>query len=169
MEIVAPLITGLFLLYADKQSRKKLGKNIHGEYTLKLNGGYKWLGMICCLIGSFLLNAAISHWNEDIFLMVSLAVSMFLGMGLFALIWYYNYEIVFDDKRIKSTSWKNVKRNISWSEIESIKFNAISGHLLLHTKTAKIMVFQHSRGFAEFLRMMELNTKFRIEELKIPL
>ncbi|WP_010519062.1 hypothetical protein [Croceivirga radicis] len=169
MGIIFPLITGLLLLYADFQSGKKLKKNVHGQFHLRLNKSYKWIGIVCCLIGSFLLNAAISHWNEEIAFFAPFAVLIFFVMGIVILVWYYNYQLVFDDRRIISTNWMRKKRIIEWSDIENIKFNTKSGYLKLYTKLEKIIILQHSTGFIEFLKLMELKTKFRAEELRIPL
>ncbi|NAS29990.1 hypothetical protein GTQ40_03305 [Flavobacteriaceae bacterium R38] len=168
MGIILPIITGLFLLYADFQSSKKLKKNVHGQFCLKLNKSYKWVGIICCLIGSFLLNAAIINWNEEIVVLAPIVVSMFFGLGVITLTWYYNYQLVFNGRKIISTNWRRKKRIIEWTDIETIKFNAISGYLKLYTKLEKIIVLQHSTGFIEFLREMESKTRFSTEELKIP-
>ena len=141
MGIILPIITGLLLLYADFQSRKRINKNLHGQFSLKLNGSYKWVGIVCCLIGSFLMNAAISHWNKEIAIMAPIAISIFFGLGVAILIWYYNYSLGFDDKRIISTNWKGKKRIIKWTDVENIKFNATSGYLKLYSKVEKIVVF----------------------------
>jgi len=162
MGILLPILTGLLLLYADYKSRKKLNQNIHGQFSLKLNASYKWVGFACCLIGSFLLNAAISNWNEEIYLMASFAVLMFFGIGILLLIWYYNYELVFDEKRITATNWKQNKKTIHWMEVEKVEFNATLGYLKLYSKNIKMVVFEHSVGFVEFLRNLESKTKFKI-------
>ncbi|WP_318309823.1 hypothetical protein [Flagellimonas crocea] len=168
MELILPTITGLLLFYADLQSGKKLRKNLHGQFSLKLNSSYKWTGTVCCLIASFLLSAAISHWNEDIAAMATIVIFTFYGMGIIILVLYYNYELVFDDRKIISTNWKGKKRIIQWTDIENIKFNKTSGYLKLYSKIEKINVLQHSTGFVEFLRKMELKTTFKTEDLRIP-
>ncbi len=168
MGIILPILTGLLLFYADFQSRKRLRKNVHGQFSLQLNPSYKWVGIVCCLIGSFLLSAAILHWNEEISLIAPIVVIIFFVMGSFMLLWYYNYTLVFDDKKIISTNWRGKKRIINWTEIENIKFKATSGYLKLYFKSENIVVLQHSTGFVEFLRQMESKTKHRAEALKIP-
>ncbi len=161
MGILLPIITAALLLYADFKSSKRLRKNIHGKYQLKLNNSYKWVGFACCLIGAFLLNAAISAGNKDIYAIASVAILLFFVLGILTLVWYYNYEVVFDDKKINITNWKGKKNTLSWTEIENMKFNASSGYLKVYTKSGKHLVFQHSVGFVEFLKMMERNTRFR--------
>lgn len=160
--LLLPIITVALLLYADFKSRKKLRKDFHGKYQLKLNKSYKWVGFACCLIGSFLLNAAITAGNEEIYAIASVAILMFFVLGILILIWYYNYEVVFDDNKVTLANWKGKKSTFNWIEIENLKFNTSSGYLKVYTKSNKHLVFQHSVGFVEFLKMMESKTRFRL-------
>ncbi|MET1259887.1 hypothetical protein ABV409_11105 [Flagellimonas sp. DF-77] len=168
MGMILPILTALLLFYADFQSGKRIPKNVHGQFALKLNRSYKWVGIVCCFTGSFLMNAAIIHWNKEIAVMAPIAISIFFGLGVAILIGYYKYSVVFDDKRIIVTNWIGKKRTIKWTAIENIKFNATSGYLKLYAKVGKIVVLQHSTGFVEFLKRMESNSRFRAEELRIP-
>jgi len=169
MGILIPILTGLLLLYAGFQSKKTLYKNVNGEFSLRLNKAYKWVGIICCFIGSLLLNLAFIHWNEEIYLMAPLAILMFFGIGSCILIWYQNYEVLFNENKIKIKNWQGKEKVLKWSEIEDIKFNSTSGYLKLYSKSKKHIIHQHSVGFMDFLKIMELKTKFRKEKLKIPL
>jgi len=155
-------------LYSNYKSNKRIQRNVYNQFSLKLNKSYLWVGIICCLLGSVLMSAAIKHWNKDIYIMSSLTVVFFLGMGIIVLSWYYNYELIFDEKRIIASDWKRKKITTKWSEIENIKFSVISGYLKLYSKNERIVVHQHSIGFVEFLRFMEMKTNYTKEELKIP-
>ncbi|CAM1358273.1 hypothetical protein [Tenacibaculum xiamenense] len=167
--LITPLIMGGLLIYSNLQSQKRIRKNVHGKFFLKLNSIYKWLGFLCCFIASFILGFLITHWNTEIYILGPLTVLLFLGMGVTVLIWYYNFGVVFDQKRITRTNWYNAKSTISWNEIENIKFNIITSNLKIYSRVNSITIPQQTVGFVEFLNLMEEKTGYKAHELKIRL
>ena len=167
--LVTPLIMGALLIYSDLQSQKRIRKNVHGKFFLKLNSIYKWLGFLCCFIASFILGFLITHWNTEIYILGPLTVFLFLSMGIGVLIWYYNYEVIFDQKRIVVTNWKKRQLTIMWNEIENIKFNVVTSNLKIYSKMISINIPQQTVGFVEFLNLMEERTGYKAHELKIRL
>lgn len=168
MGFILPVITAIILLYAHFQSRKTLRKSLTGHYLHKLNRSFYVIGILCCLIAVFLLNAAIINWNEEIALLAPITVFIFLVMAFVLLMGYYNYRVVFDDRRIQVTTWTGKRRSITWSSIEHIKYHSTLGYVKLVTNQQNTVVYIHTTGFIEFLKYMELKTTFKAEELKIP-
>ena len=168
MGFILPLITAIILFYADFQSRKRLRKDPTGHNYLKLNRSFYVIGILCCMVAAFLLNAAIINWNEEIALLAPIAVFIFLVMAFVLLMGYYNYRVEFDDRRIQVTTRTGKKHSITWSSIKHIKYNPTLGYLKLFTDQENTVVYTHTTGFIEFLKYMELKTAFKSEELKIP-
>ena len=166
--LLIPLVTAILLYYADLRSRKSLRKNRDGRFVLRLNSLYKWMGFVTMLISSFLIGLAFEYWNEDIQFLAPIAIAMFLIMSIYLLSWYYNYEVVFDESRIRATTWKTRRKTINWNEVVKVRFNPILGSLKLYTNKERLVVLQHSTGFIEFLRMMESKTNYSAAGLKIP-
>ena len=169
MGFILPFITAIILIYAYFQSRKRLRKDPTGHYYLKLNKSFYVIGIFCCMVAAFLLNAAIINWNEEIALLAPIAIFIFLVMAFVHLMGYYNYRVVFDDRRIQVTTWIGKKHSIMWSSIKHIQYNPTLGYLKLFTDLENTVVYIYTTGFIEFLKHMELKTAFKAEELKIPI
>jgi len=93
---------------------------------------------------------------------------IFGGLSAPLLMYYYNHELEFDEESIVVKNWKGKVDKIKWSEIENVKFSPMWGYLKLKTKSKKLNLYQHLVGLVEFVKLMEIKTKFTAKELKLP-
>ncbi|WP_442845681.1 hypothetical protein [Leeuwenhoekiella sp. H156] len=165
MGFILPIITAILLGYADLQSKKKLKKNIQGQYLLKLNKSFKWLGIICCFICSVLVSQTLLNWNPEIVILGPLTCLMFLLMGLLLLIPYYRYTVLFDTRKIQVTGALGKTKQIEWTAVEKVSFNSITAYLKLVTPKEKVTINRHTIGFDQFLEYLELHTRFKAKDI----
>lgn len=92
---------------------------------------------------------------------------MFSLPGVLCLLWYYNYWTKFDNDIIEVSDWLGRRKAIEWSEIESVKFNAMTLLLSLKSSETTVKVYQLTKGFPVFLKSMEELTKFKAKNLKL--
>ncbi|MGB0186376.1 MAG: hypothetical protein ACPF88_05520 [Flavobacteriaceae bacterium] len=167
--IISTIISGILLFYFDYKAKKRIRKNLNGKFVLKVDVTGKWLGIICCLIGVFLLNMMLLYGNKDIYLFASLTTGLFLFLGSITLMWFYNYELIFDNEKLIVTNWLNNKKVVLWKEIKRIKYLKMYRLLKFYTESIEISVTQDSEGFIEIIKMIESkNLEIKNKEL-IPL
>ena len=68
---------------------------------------------------------------------------IFWGTGVACLMYYKNHSVIFDNSLIEVTNVFGKANEIRWSDISGIKFNAISGLLVLCTDVEAVKVHQH--------------------------
>ncbi|WBX74322.1 hypothetical protein PG913_03720 [Tenacibaculum pacificus] len=165
--VLITVITAGLTWYSEVKSNERQKKQINGRYLLKANLVYKVLGFLFIIIGVILMNFIILNWNEEIKIIGPILICFFLIPGIFTVIFYYNYSIEFDELRIITTNWKGTKRTFKWSELINVKFFSSFKYLEIKLKFDKILINQDSTGFINFIEMMELQTDYTIEKLKI--
>ncbi|PHR90419.1 MAG: hypothetical protein COA80_16325 [Leeuwenhoekiella sp.] len=165
MGFILPIITALLLSYADLQSKKKLRKNIQGQYLLKLNKSFKWLGIICCFICSVLVSQTLVNWNPEIAILAPLTCLMLLIMGVLLLLPYYRYAVLFDTRKIQVTGALGKTKQIEWTAVQKVSFNSITGYLKLVSPKETMTINRHTIGFDQFLEYLELHTRFKAKDI----
>lgn len=165
--IITSLVTVLLFWYSEVKSNQKRRKEITGRFVLKANLTYKIVGFITTFIGILLANAVMLHWNEEIAILGPVTTSIFLIAGILTLLFYYNYSIEFDNKRIIATNLKNSMKSMLWSEVDTITYSRGLRFLFVKSSSEKIVITQDSVGFISFIEMMETTTEYTAEQLKI--
>ena len=80
--------------------------------------------------------------------------------------WFYNYELIFDDEKLIVTNWLNNKKVVLWKEIKRIKYLKMYRILKFYTESIEISVTQDSEGFIEIIKMIESkNMEIKNKEL----
>lgn len=90
---------------------------------------------------------------------------MFLIMGLLVLVPYYRYTVLFDTRKIQVTSALSKTKQIEWTAVEKVSFNATTGYLKLIAPTEKVTIYRHTIGFDQFLEFLELHTRFKAKDI----
>ena len=165
--ILTSLITGIVLWYSEIQSNKRQKKNISGKYVLRASVIYKITGIVTTIIGLTFTNLMILNWNDDIQIIAPLVSGMFLIPGIAITMFYYNYRVEFDDTRITVTNWKATKKTFHWHQLSKVRYLGSLKCLYLKSSTHSTYINQDSVGFINFMEMLESQTNYTAETLKI--
>jgi hypothetical protein len=166
--IISTIISGILLFYFNYKAKKRIRKDLSGKFILKVDISFKWLGIICCLIGVTLFNILIIYGNKDIFLVASLTIGLLIFLGVITLTWFYNYELIFDNEKLIVINWLNNKKVVLWEDVEKIKYLRMYRVLKFYTKSNKVSVTQDSKGFIEVIKMIESkNLEIKNKELML--
>ena len=168
--IIGVLIT-LLLSYLNKQSKTKISPIKEDYYELRINKAYWYFFIISIVIGLLGFIISIIEIEVETGLKVGLTFLVLFGsLGSYFAFWYINHKLNFDSRKIEVKSFYGKISSIKWNEIKLIKFNLLSGLLILtDNKQNQIKVHMHLVGFGELLKMMESKTNWKIKDLKIPI
>jgi len=82
--------------------------------------------------------------------------------------WFYNYELIFDNEKLIVINWLNNKKVVLWEDVEKIKYLRMYRVLKFYTKSNKVSVTQDSKGFIEVIKMIESkNLEIKNKELML--
>jgi hypothetical protein len=163
-------ITGLFFAYLNKKAKSAVAPLEEDYFELRLHKLYWYMGVVSIVLGvmAFVL-VMITSEEKNGWIFGLLLFSIFVGLGIPSATWYANHRFNFDAKKLVVTNVYGNKTIMKWSEIESIRFNAMAGTLVFTDKNKqKIKAHQHLVGFETILIMMESTTKWRRKDLKLP-
>ncbi len=157
------------LNYMNEGASRKIEKNKNGETELRMNKLYQILGYTCIVMTSIFLVAALYYQDRELYLIGGIILLIFGGLGVSLLMYYRNHRLIFNDQRIIVYNWRGKPKQLNWNEIEQIKFNLISGYLKVTSNATKLIIHQHLVGLKVFLKKMEEKTKWKAEELNLPI
>ena len=163
--IVANIILGLAFWYSDKKSKQILKKELSGSFIIKANPIHKISGFILIIIAVVLINIMILNWNEDIQVIATVTACLFLIPGILLIIYYYNYNIEFNEVRVIITNWRGTKKIFKWSDIVKVKFIDSLNCLYIKANSSKTFINQDCVGFISFIEMMELKTNYKLDTM----
>lgn len=158
--------------FLTKATAKSIAPNKNGLYNLSMNKLYGIMGFVGLIIGLlFLIFLPLTAEQNDsgILTIIILMLLIFWGTGIPCLLYYRNHNVTFDDKSIKTTNVFGKLKEIQWSDVLEIKFQALTGLLVLKTNNETIKVHQHLVGLSKFIEHIEDKTKWNRKELKIPI
>lgn len=171
MDWIEPLISGIaitaFLAYSNKKAATKVEKNEAEMFHLRVNGSYKWIGIIAIGFG-LIVFIGVSMEPEGLNAVAFIGTMLFIVLGLVVLMWYYNHQLIFNETTIIVKDWIGKTKKMDWEEIEKIKFSPVMGYLRIYSKSEKLNIYQHLVGLIEFLKIMENKTDYKAAELKLP-
>lgn len=162
----------VILVFLTKATRKAVAIDNDGHYVLRMNKLYGVIGFVCLVIGLlFLIFLPLTAEPTDrgVWVVTTLMLLIFLGIGIPCLMYYRNHRVVFNNNSIIATNIYGQTKEIKWSDINDINFNALSGLLVLKTTQEKIKIHQHLVGLLKFIEHIENNTKWSQKELKLPI
>jgi len=92
----------------------------------------------------------------------------FGGLGTILIMYYQNHILTYNDNKITVQNWRKQTKEITWEEIENIKFSPLSGYLKIYGLGKKLSIAQHMVGLKGFTNMMEAKTKWNARDLRMP-
>ncbi len=156
------------LAYLTGGASKNVDRNKEGQFVLRLSWLYQILGIILLAFCSIFIFAGIYYQEKDL-LLIGFLMFLIIGiLGLVCLIWYYNHQVIFDEKIISTSSWTKKITSMKWDEIESIKFSPLSGYIKIKSLDKTIKLSSHLVGLKEFIKIMEKQTKWTAKKIKFP-
>lgn len=167
---ITMILVALVSSYLNKSIKKRVRSSLGGYFELRLHKLYWYMGisfMSLGFIGFLAAGLTIKDGNEW---GIGLAfLLLFGGLGYISAIWYTNHTVHFNSNRIESINFYKNKVTLDWSDITAIKFNPVTG-LLIFTNAhgKKIKAHQHLVGLGELLRMIETETRWKIEDVNVP-
>jgi len=164
------LVVTFTMRYLNKKSTLNLTPNSTGEFQLRMNKLYYYLGLICISLTIFaIVICLINIEGDDKWIAIIGFASIFGALGMICYLWYINYYVILDSKYIITNSVLNKRQEIEWDKIARVSFSNTSGLLTFYADNhMKVKVHMHIVGFNEVLNSMERNTKFRKKDLKVP-
>lgn len=161
--ILTSLLTGGVIWYSEIKSKERLRKEFNGKYLLKASLVYKVMGIVLIVIAIVLINVMVLHWNEEIQIIAPIVACLFLVPGVLTMMFYYNYNVEFDELRIIATNWRGVKRVFKWNDISKVKYIDSLKCLRVKSATSSVLINYDSVGFITFIEMLELKTDYKLK------
>jgi len=162
---IGGLAMSLVMAFLNKGASKNISGNHIGEFELRMNRLYQFLGFFCLGIAAITIFATIYLQEEEILFIVICVLLFFVVLGLPCLLFYNNHKLIFNDERIIVQSWTKKLQKISWREIEEISFNKFSGYLKIKGANKEMAIHQHIVGLKQFTNKMEQRTGRNVAEL----
>lgn len=168
VQLVTAAIVAFFFWYSNKKSSEIISPTKDGKKELRMNDFYKWVGnaaMLCCIIA---LSFSFFSYNSGDWVWICILIISFGGLGFVVLGFYNNHMVIFSETTVYVSNWRGVKKDIRWSEIENVKFNIISGYLVVYSINDKLKLHMHLKGLNSFVLKLEGKTGIKADELKLP-
>jgi len=164
--VIGTLLIIILLAYLRKRSHKKTPTNTTNK--LRINKFYLFAGIFFTFIGITAFLLMIINNDTKSYITAFLGLILFAGLGLPALMWYFNHEVSFNDELINVTNSFGKTTDMKWSEITNIQYrNGIGTLQFTSTKGNQLKTHQHIKGFANLLSMIEKKTSYSEKDFKI--
>lgn len=163
------LAVNLAMRYMSKGASQEIDKDMNGDIELRMNKLYQIVGFVSIGFALIFVIAALYYQEKEMYMIGTAMLLLFGGLGLPCLMYYQNHKLKFNDTRIIAQNWKKKTGEITWTEIDDIKFNPFSGYLKIFGLNKKLIVHQHLVGLKAFTKKMEEKTKWKASELKLPI
>jgi glucan phosphoethanolaminetransferase (alkaline phosphatase superfamily) len=160
------------LAFLSKATGTSIATDESGLYNLRMNKFYGMMGLVGLVFGLLFLiflPLTAEQIDKGILTGIVLMLLIFWGTGIPCFMYYRNHKVSFDNNSIKTTNVYGKVKEIQWSDISDIRFNAFSGLLVLKTNNETIKVHQHLVGLLKFIEHIENKTKWTRKELKVPI
>ena len=171
-KVIAYVLIGmavtLVINYMNKGASQEIEKGLNGEVELRMNKFYQTLGYVSIGIALIFILIALYYQETEMYIIGVLMLLLFGGLGLFCLMYYRNHRLNFNDEKIIVHNWRRKIEEISWGEIDEIKFNPFSGYIKVRGLNKNLRIHQHLVGLKEFTESMEKKTKWKASKLKLP-
>ncbi len=160
------------LAFLTKATGKTIITDKTGFYSLRMNKFYGIAGLLGLGIGLvFSIFLLLTEDSNDSGVIVGLILVplIFWGSGIPCLMYYRNHRLSFNNKIIRVINVYGNQREIQWQDILDIKFQVMSGLLILKTADKVIKVHQHLVGLSKFMEYIESKTRWDRKELRVPI
>ena len=164
--VLSGLAVSLVLNYMNKGASQGIASGLNGQIALRMNKLYQILGYVSIGIALIFVVAALYYQEKGMYIIGILMLFLFGGLGILCLMYYQNHKVEFDDKKITVQNWRKKIEEITWDEINDIKFHPFSGYLRLRGLNKEMAIHQHLVGLKEFTNKMEEKTKWKTKELR---
>lgn len=146
------------LAFLTKSTGKSVATNESGQFNLRMNKLYGILGVIGLLFGLlflifFPLTAGVN--DSGVWIGVILMLLIFWGAGIPCLMYYRNHRVTFSENAITVTNMYGKSKEIKWSAISDIRFNAFSELLVMKSQSNQVKVHQHLVGLSKLIEFIE--------------
>lgn len=149
---------------------KKVTAGLQGEYFMRLPKAYFYTGILCLLIALVMVTGYFIPGGDTVMLIVLTLTLAFFGWGgILMLLYYKNHYLRFDNSFIEVRDYRGRIKYMTWKDIEEVKFNSVSGLLILQGKSGdKLKVSQYLVGLKIFLDHLVTHTEIPTEKIKRP-
>ncbi len=160
LTIIAVSILGLLTLAG---SRTQPAKDSEGNKVLLPHPQFKYIGILATVFGLILgfvypfenqIEGFLGMEMEDTYMAAILAV-VFLMVGLSLFLFAIKNRVTFSDTYIRTVNFWRKPIEISWSQVNKIKFGSVSRYLILYTANKQVWVYAGTIGFVSFLDKMQ--------------
>jgi hypothetical protein len=155
--IVVSVLVPLFLFFMNRGSKQTVFVSNDGCYELRMNKMYLIIGVVCALIGliSLLMPVLANEYSLQIFITSGVLFLLFLGGGVYCILWYRNHRLFFGEQGFVTESVYGKRQNIRWDDIIQVNFSSFAGMVRVVDKQGNIAkAHQHLVGFSSFIRML---------------
>ena len=148
----------MIINFRKKRASQEVGDNVKDEIELKIGKFYQIVGYHGIVMAFIFPIGALFYQETEMYIMGVTLFLLFGGLGLLLVMYYRNHRLRFDDHKIIVHSWRNKIEEITWQEIEEIKFNQTSGYLKIMGINKKLLIHKDLVGLHEFIQKMEEKT-----------
>jgi hypothetical protein len=163
------IAVSITLGFLTKATGEKIKAQSDGKVKLRINILYGIIGILSLIfcIGFIIFFLSINDESTVIGLIIMFGIFGF--PGIVCTLYYFNHNLLFDNKTITVKNMYGQTNTASWIDINYMNFNAITGLITIKTKNRTLKVHQHLVGLSSFIEKVEKNTNWSAKSLKIPI
>lgn len=156
--IVAIVLVNQYII--QQGAKKKISPNNLGKYVLRSHVLYCIMGIIGVIFGIW-FGITLYFFVDEIWPLLLMMI-FFFGIGGYALLKYFNHQVIFDEQEIEVRDLFRKTEKILVHEILTIEHNPFSGHYILKSdhKSVKLSaVLVGANIFKEFIEKHEISLR----------
>lgn len=166
--IVVAVVT-LALSYLGKMARKPVQPSKSGQFVLRLNKMYLYVGWLGAIIGLVCMIGVLFSDDDAKLLLVVLFFVIFIPTSGVCMLWYKNHITVFDQETLTVQNWLGKSKTVQWKDIQYVKFKPLSGYIRLQDDLGrKVNIHMHISGLSNLLDAIEQQTPFKRNDIGLP-
>lgn len=139
------------------------------KVELRMNKVYKILAILIAVLAVAAIFVTIFLKATDHLLEIAIIATMVYGVGLLCMKFYTNHKVILDDQKIEVSNWLGKTKGIEWTQIEQIKFNSLSGYIIVKNSATVLKIHYHIAALTLLGQYIEKNTNWKVKELKLPI
>lgn len=161
-------LLGFFILSVlNKQSKKEVNTAQHETFTFRMNKFYLYFGWFLLLLGIIL--AFVTKNNESDFVAIILLVLLFVGAGMYFVIFYLNHRVTIDATKIEVYNYRGKRKSMLWTALQAGNFRHIKGMFELEDQQGNVLaIHQHIIGFKSIIQHIESHSTVTCNKRKLP-
>jgi hypothetical protein len=110
--------------------------------------------------GAQILNRTSDQWPS-----IALLILLFGGLGILILVLLKKYTLEINKNGISQISHNGWTKDISWDQIEKIKYNVISRELTIYSANSKLKTHSDMIGFGQLYNLLAEKTNIELPEI----